>query len=366
VSLTRLMIQNLRNLQAVDIYPSEQVNLFSGLNGSGKTSILEAISILGLGRSFRTHKHKPLIRYEQSSYTLFGQVKNGAAQIPLGVNRQLNGEVSFKAHGSVVSSAAALAGYLPLQIFNADSFQLLDGSPKERRQFIDWLVFHVEPNFFQVWKDHQLCLKHRNSLLRRDRIDSFELESWDQELIGFTERLTDFRKSSLDGFNKTFAELSQEFLGLEGLQLSFYQGWDKGLSYAQALAGAYEGDRNQGFTRLGGHRADLKITLNGLDAADVLSRGQQKLLVTALKIAQGLLFSQLTERKCIYLIDDLPAELDKDHRALLVHWLDTMKTQVFITGVDQHSLIEAWEKTTNVNIKLFHVEQGRVIQQPDH
>lgn len=365
MSLTRLMVQNLRNLQAVDIYPSEQINLFYGLNGSGKTSILEAISILGLGRSFRTHKHKPLIRYEQPAYHLFGRVNDGVTTIPLGVSRQVNGEVSFKAQGSIVSSAAALAAYLPLQIFNADSFHLLDGAPKERRQFIDWLVFHVEPNFFETWKGHQLCLKHRNSLLRHDRIDSFELASWDKELISFTERLTEFRKLSLEPFNQTFAELSRGFLGLENVRLAFYQGWDKELSYAEALAGAYEGDRNQGFTRMGGHRADLKITLNGLPAADVLSRGQQKLLVTALKVAQGLVFSRLSGRKCIYLIDDLPAELDQEHRTLLVKWLRKMDTQVFITGVDRNSLLESWKEAKDIDIKLFHVEQGRVTQQPE-
>src|SRR5690606_12067146 len=99
-------------------------------------------------------------------------------EIALGVNRQSSGEAVFKAGGSTVASAATLAHYLPLQIINADTFQLLEGSPGDRRPFIDWLVFHVEPGFFPAWKDAQRCLKQRNSLLRHDRIDRFEVAIW--------------------------------------------------------------------------------------------------------------------------------------------------------------------------------------------
>ena len=108
--------------------------------------------------------------------------------------------------------------------------------------------------------------------------------------------------------------------------------------------------------------ADLKITVNGQEAAQILSRGQQKLLVCALKIAQGYIFSQLTGRKTIYLVDDLPSELDEKHRDLLAHWLNTMSTQVFITGVEADTLASTWRKLPEVKCKMFHVEQGIVTE----
>lgn len=360
MTLKRLYIQHLRNLDTVDITPAAQVNLIFGENGSGKTSILEAINVLGVGRSFRSHKHKPLINHQQDSFTVFGKVDAGGAEVPVGINRQANGTAVFKANGSVVSSAAALASYLPLQVINSDTFLLLEGSPKIRRQFIDWLVFHVEPKFFQVWKDAQRCLKHRNSLLRRDRIDRFELASWDQELAQASHQIHDFRQSCIDRFCATFYELVQEFVAVEGIQLTYYCGWDREKDYASVLAEGFERDRKQGFTQAGSHRADLRITVKGYPAADVLSRGQQKLLVCALKIAQGYVFSQITQRRCVYLIDDLPAELDEHYRALLVRWLDAMGTQTFVTGVEQQVLLDAWRQLPATEIKMFHVEQGRV------
>lgn len=361
MTLKRLLIQNLRNLHSVDIQLSDRVNLIYGENGSGKTSLLEAINVLALGRSFRSHKHKPLISNGQGEFTIFGRVAaDDGADVPIGINRKMDGTASFKANGNLVNSAAALAVYLPVQVINADTFSLLEGSPQIRRQFIDWLVFHVEPNFFAAWKDCQRCLKHRNSLLRRDRIDGFELSTWNQELVQLTEQIHGYRQACVEQFKITFYELLKEFVNVDGIAISYYRGWDKDKSYLDLLAETQERDIQLGYTHSGSHRADLRITLNGQNAADLLSRGQQKLLVCALKIAQGLVFSRLSNRKTLYLVDDLPAELDEKHRLLLARWLDTMETQVFVTGVEPDILASTWPDKAGRAVKMFHVEQGRV------
>ena len=365
MTLNRLLIQNLRNLEGVDITPSAQVNLIFGENGSGKTSILEAVNLLALGRSFRSHKHKPLIRHQQTSFTVFGKVRvQDGSDVPIGINRTLEGEASFKANGVMVPSTADLAAYLPVQVINSDTFLLLEGSPKVRRQFIDWLVFHVEHAFFPAWRSIQRCLKHRNSLLRRDRIDPFELVPWDKELVLLTEQIHEFRLASFHRFQEVFDELCKEFIKLDGIKLSYYCGWDKDKNYAEVLAAGIERDQRIGYTQAGSHRADLRITIDGQDAAEILSRGQQKLLVCALKIAQGYVFTRITGRKSVYLVDDLPAELDEKHRALLVKWLATMGTQVFITGVERDVLLSSWQDKPEITPKLFHVEHGRVVEAP--
>lgn len=362
MAVERLKIQQLRNLMAVDICPSSQVNLFFGENGSGKTSVLEALYILGLGRSFRSHKHKPLINRDSADFTLFSNLRLDQEVFPLGISRNLQGDLLLKARGEVIASVADLANFLPLQLINADTFLLLDGGPIERRQFLDWLVFHVEPRFFPIWKRQQTCLKHRNSLLRHDRIDQEQLDIWDQELIKLTEQIDQYRSKAFDHFVKQFQLLINEFIQLEELGLSYYSGWNKDKTYAEALMASRDRDLSLGQTHFGSHRADLKISLRALPAADVLSRGQQKLLVCAMKIAQGLVFQALTGRKAIYLVDDLPAELDDRHREKLVFWLDHMQTQVFITGVKESDLRNLWSETGDKQIKVFHVEQGRVLE----
>jgi DNA replication and repair protein RecF len=360
VAVERLKIQQLRNLMAVDISPSSQVNLFFGENGSGKTSVLEALYILGLGRSFRSHKHKSLINRESANYTVFSSLRVDQDILPLGISRNLQGELLLKANGENVDSIADLANLLPLQLINADTFLLLEGGPVERRQFLDWLVFHVEPRFFPLWKNQQTCLKHRNSLLRHDRIDEQQLSVWDIELINLTEKIDQYRFAAFNQFSNQFQLLINEFIQLDGLTLNYYSGWNKEKTYADALLSSRERDIAQGQTHVGSHRADLRIGLDGLAAADVLSRGQQKLLVCAMKVAQGLVFQALTGRKAIYLVDDLPAELDDKHREKLVLWLNRMQTQVFITGVKESDLRLLWKSDGNKEVKVFHVEQGRV------
>lgn len=359
MALTRLAVTNLRNLAQVDIQPSPDVNLIYGANGSGKTSLLESVNLLSMGRSFRSHKIKPLITQNAQELTVFGRLFSKGSELPLGVSRSRSGESQFRVQGRGVESLAELASYLPLQVINADAFTLLEGAPKVRRQFLDWLVFHVEHEFYGVWKSAQRSLKQRNTILRRGRIEGYELTPWDRELVAATERIQLMREACFNKLKAVFEPLVKEFVAIEGLTLGLYRGWEKDTDYQELLAQTLDRDIKQGFTGAGFHRADIRIKINAQSAADVLSRGQQKLLVCALKLAQGRLFEKITGRKCIYLVDDLPAELDEKHRHLLVKWLDKLQTQVFITGVEIEPLLVPWREL-NRDLKLFHVEHGAI------
>ncbi len=362
MSLTRLSVQNLRNISSVDLEPAEHLNIIYGANGSGKTSLLEAISVLSLGRSFRSRKIKSLIQQDSDQLTVFGRLAvDGSADVPLGVRRNREGVGQIKLNGSSVSSASILSEQLPLQIMNGHSFMLLEGSPQVRRQFMDWLVFHVEPGFLAIWKDVQKLLKQRNSVLRRDKIDPLLLAPWDKELSAKTTQLDQLRSRVFNRFLECFQDLVADFIAIEGLKLSYYRGWDREQDYAQALSLGIERDSGLGYTRVGPHRADIRISIMGQPAAEILSRGQQKLLVSALRIAQGVVFQSLTGRRCVYLIDDLPAELDVNFRAVLAGWLDKLGCQVFVTGVERDVIAQAWPENNSKRIKkVFHVEQGRV------
>lgn len=363
MSISSLSITHFRNILSVQIDPSPGVNLLYGANGSGKTSVLEALSVLGLGRSFRSNKYKTLINTELDSLTVFARVERGDTQsTPVGVSRHRNGDASFKVDGSKVTSAAELASHLPIQVINAHTFGLLEGSPKSRRQFIDWLVFHVEPQFYNVWKAAQRCLKHRNSLLRRDRIDRLEIAPWDTELCNLTRQIEAFRQKTMTLFHAEFDKLISEFISIDGLCLHYQRGWDSQLDYSEQLLQGFERDCQSGYTRAGVHRADIRIKVGRQLAVDILSRGQQKLLVCAMKIAQGLVFYRQTGRRCIYLVDDLPAELDPVHRKLLAGWLDKIESQVFVTGVEKNTLVSSWHDIVDVEKRVFHVEHGTVEQ----
>lgn len=394
MTLRRLSVHNFRNLHAVDIELSPQLNIFYGDNGSGKTSILEAISTLSLGRSFRSRKFKTMINYDADAYTVFGRVNLNhdsselATVLPIGVQRDRQGAVLIKKGGQPCASAAELAEALPIRIMNGHSFSLLEGAPLVRRQFLDWLVFHVEHDFYPVWRNYEKCLKHRNSLLRRGKIDSALLTPWDRELIALAERLDCFRQAAFDRLQPVFSRLIEGFEGLEKLSLRYYRGWDAEQDFGTLLDQTRTRDLELGYTLQGPHRADVRIMAGKTAAVDVLSRGQQKIVVSALLIAQGMVYTELRQRRCVYLIDDLPAELDEHFRHTLAGWLLAMGCQVFVTGVEKPPLLAAWQPWSDPRpdagdrnttpavaqaegktlplagkIKVFHVKHGSVEQE---
>lgn len=360
MSLSRLVVTGVRNLQPVTLLPSPRINILHGDNGSGKTSLLEAVHLLGLARSFRSARLTPVIGYELSGCTVFGEVDLDVQRCALGVARERSGEMRIRIDGQNARSAAELADTLPLQLINPDSFRLLEGAPKLRRQFLDWGVFHVEQRFLAVWQRLQQALRQRNSWLRHGTLDGVSQAVWTRELVLASDEIDGFRRHYIQAFKPVFEQTLAALLQLDGLQLSYYRGWDRERSLEDVLSASLDRDRALGHTQAGPQRADLRLRIDGHNAAEVLSRGQQKLVVCALKIAQGHLVAEAKRGRCVYLVDDLPSELDEQHRQALCGLLEQLDCQVFITCVDSNVLQAGWKAETPVS--MFHVEHGRITQ----
>lgn len=360
--LTRLIIKNLRNLEQVELKPHPRLNVIYGKNGSGKTSVLEAVNMLGLGRSFRSHRPKPIINYQADRVTLYGEI-TGARVARVGVEKTRQGDAAIRVDGRNVTSAAELAEHLPVLSLNAGSFELITGPPKPRRQLLDWLAFHVEPSFFKNWRDLQHCLKQRNTLLRRGRISASELEPWDRQLVSLAYEVDAIRRHTFEALLASIEALEELLPDVGQLSFDYRRGWKRGEDYKRLLEDSLEQDLFRGHTQSGPHRADIRITANGENAGDVLSRGQQKVTVAALVVAQGRVFNELTGKQVIYLVDDLPAELDAAHSRKLGQWLAGLDAQVFITGVEKAALTAMWPDEQLAEANGFHVEHGEVEQQ---
>ncbi|MEQ6917880.1 DNA replication/repair protein RecF [Halomonas aquatica] len=356
MSIDRLTFQGLRNLQAVDLKPGPRINLLTGANGSGKTSVLEGIHVLGMGRSFRARQLRHAIAHGADAMTLHGRLV-GEPAVTIGVRRHREGgELELRLSGERLDRVSRLVESLPLQLINPDAFRLLEGPPAGRREFLDWGVFHVKHDFLDTWRRFRRALKHRNALLRHGRISDASLDAWEQELVHWSEQLDEMRRDWVEMFLPVFEDTLRELISLPGLALRYTRGWDSKRGLSDILRQARDTDHQMGFTQQGPQRAELGIRLDKRPAAEVLSRGQQKLVVSALKLAQGRLLEQLTGRTCIYLIDDLPAELDSGHRRVFCKWLERMQCQVFITSVDPEALMDLWEADTH--LAMFHVEHS--------
>ena len=360
--LTRLDIYNVRNLSAVRMTGLGTTCVLYGENGSGKTSVLEAIHMLSLARSFRVSSARSVIRHGDAYCTVYGEVSQpGGGVRGLGVQREKSGLATLKVAGRPVRNVSSLVAELPVLVMNADSFQLLEGPPAGRRRFLDWGVFHVEHEFFAAWQRFQRCIKQRNTLLRRDKLQTEELAAWTRDLAQAGERLTACRRRYFEQLVPIFQAVVAEVLPeCDAVALRFRQGWDSTLPYADALAATAGSDREQGYTHVGPQRAEVVVTVDGHSAADTLSRGQQKMVVCALKLAQGhVLRRQERPMTCTYLIDDLPSELDAAHTRRVCGQLAELGAQVFITCIAHEAMAGMWPAQA-APPQLFHVEQGQV------
>ncbi|MDC9719195.1 MAG: DNA replication/repair protein RecF [Gammaproteobacteria bacterium] len=361
MSIQQLSIQRLRNLSQLDIQFGSGINLLYGLNASGKTSILESIHMLALGRSFRSLKLASVVAQNHTDCLLFAKVQNpqGVA-VSLGMNRRLDGDHSIRLNGEKLSSIAELASLLPIQLIDPNTAGLIEAGPSVRRQYLDWGVYHHNASFFGLWKQAQRLLKQRNSALKCGTMNATVRASFDPGLVEVAEQLNTLRAAYLKLLEPVFFELLAGLVDLPDLKLGYYSGWSANRHYADVLEETLERDLQLGYTQRGPQRADIKLTLHGVNAVERLSRGQQKLVVVALKLAQGKLLSEAKGRKCIFLVDDLAAELDWPHRKEICQQLVNLDTQVFVTSVGPDELTDCWPQ--EVEVSMFHVKHGQVSQ----
>ena len=354
--LERLYIDRVRNLTEQRLTLGPGANFVVGGNGSGKTTILEAISLLSTGRSFRTSTARPLIQHTQPACTVQGRLVGEAVQKELGVRRHRSGEVELRVNGISVASLVELASALPTVLIDTSASDLIVGQPELRRRYLDSTMFHVEQRFLACWRRYHKALRQRNAGLRRGMISGYS--AWCAEVAGSGEVLSALREPVAQHLSQRFARIATTLSpSLSGVDLSFRPGWSRPDTLEQVLRVGLDTDRSQGYTRAGPHRADLRMVVNGRAASEVLSRGQLKLAVVALKAAQAEVMVDMGVSPPVFLVDDLGSELDGPHAAAVCGLLAETGSQVVLTAVAEQELQQYWRGGDQC---LFHVEQGCV------
>lgn len=354
MAIDTLNITQFRNISQARMEFSPSLNIIMGDNGSGKTSLLEAVYLLGFGRSFRCTKIRQVVQHQRDELVLFARIGHDK----IGLSKHITGNTKLRINGDTIRTQATLSKILPVQLIHPDGYGLINGSPRYRRAFIDWGVFHLEPQFQTVMQRFKRLLKQRNVLLKR-KASYYEISIWDKEFVEKAFLINEMRHRYFTQLIPQIDKLLTDFLPEYQFQFELYDGWNSTQPLAEILEANYRRESQMGYTLAGPHKADIRIKAGDRDAAECISRGQQKLLVCALLLAQGEYTYQVLNKPTIYLIDDFAAELDPNKRKLLADYLQRNKAQVFITAIELQML----EGFDLINGHLFHVKQGVVTQQ---
>jgi len=357
VRVTRLRLQDLRCLREVELHPGPGLNLLTGANGAGKTSVLEGLHLMAYGRGFRGRVRDGLVRAGSEALQVFVEWSEaGGERIRRAGLRHSGQSWEGRLDGETVDQLGELCAALMVVSFEPGSHALVSGQSEPRRRYLDWGLFHVEHDFLSLWRRYARALKQRNALLKAGARDG-QLDSWDHELAEAGEPLSRRRAAYLARLQARLPEVMAA-LGpsLGEPRLDYLAGWRSAeLSLADALLVARDRDRSLGHTTVGPHRADWRIGFADKPAQEPLSRGQAKLA------ALGCLMTQAGDCAAerggdwpVILLDDLASELDRDHQRRMLAWLTHSRAQVFITGTEIPAHLATGEAL------WFHVEQGEL------
>ncbi len=372
--INKLTVENVRNLSSVNIPEFKQINVFTGDNGAGKTSVLESLYIASVGRSFRHQQIKPMLNVDSHFLRVYLECTDNTGRLnKLGIERNHKNDYKIRINGEKATTLAHLSRLLPIIVIDSTSFNLLDGASNERRKFLDWGVFHVEHSFYDDWREYAKILKQRNAILKTRPSSYALLKPWDQQLSMFAHKVEQSRHDFLVEFIQKFSEVLNALDSdlNNQLKVAYKNGWGGKYwvsdvndvfsvptqeSIQETLADNFDKDVKYQRTTDGSHRADLQLFFGKQLVKDTFSRGQKKTIVSALKLTQASLVYDHAVHQPIVLLDDMPSELDQIHLDTFFNYLADLNYQMFITGVDRN----VFERLNLKEPLMFHVEHGGV------
>lgn len=347
--LEALSVSNVRCLASAEYLPAAGINLIWGPNGSGKTSLLEAASVIALGKSFLTNRTADLVRFGASGMSVRADTVDRSGSVRVVSVRKERSETRITLDGQPVLASSVLARNLPIMVFNSKAVDLLTESPTNRRALIDRTMFHVEPNYGEVWKRYRQVLRQRNELVRAER--RTEAKYWDEQLAALANSIDAGRRRVVDIINERL-RADAHLPGITELAFEYNSGWNEATSLLEQLGGSWHRDCQVGYTTLGSHRADLSLKAHGRSIARRLSRGQGKFVVCTVLVALAEFIARNTGSPPVILVDDLAAELDDMIRARAVDMIFGLKTQCLFTAIKPDDLPQVRERAES----MFHVE----------
>lgn len=363
MQLHELNVHHFRNYEAQALTLSPKVNVFCGENGQGKTNALEAILMLAVGKSHRTNHDRDLITWNRQEAVIEGRVEShyGARTLRLEL-----GKSGRKAYVNRVqqSKMTDFIGHFQVVLFAPEDLQLVKGSPKERRRFIDVELGQTQPLYLHHLSHYNRALSQRNRLLKTGTYDETMLLAFDEQLaihganivrrrVAFLHELRRFATAIYDDISDGREEFTFTYASTIADETSDASLERLANQFERQLFEHRAQDARMGYTTVGPHRDDLRLSLNGQDVQSFASQGQQRTIALSLRLAEIDFIYQEVGEYPVLLLDDVLSELDDRRQRKLVLSMSE-KVQTVITTTSLFHL----EDELAARSQLFSVASG--------
>ena len=350
--ISNLRIFNIRLFESLDIALAPKFNIFLGKNGAGKTSILESIDLLSRGKSFRCSNVSEIMKQNETNLAVSCSIILSDSEVSLSLARKKSAS-ELKVNSLKAAKWSEITSHLPVISIHPESYLVITGSPSERRKYIDWGLFHVEPSYKNSWSSYMRALKQRNVCLRYKQIT--QARQWHATLCEYGLIINQARLDYIQAIKPLIKQYAEHLNLKSTIDIEYKQGWSLDNELLELLDQELLEDDLPLSTGVGPHRANISLKWDGKKFAATSSRGQQKVLAIAMYLAQSQYMSDNFSKKGVYLIDELPAELDQNTCQKVLSLLVELNSQVVITSVSEHYLKDFVPENT----KWFHVEHNQ-------
>ena len=336
MSIDKVFLKNFRPFSDLKVDLSNKNLLLTGANGTGKTSVLEAINVLITGKSFKTRDLEDCIKDKSRGFLVDLEIIRNKKIFKIRAEKELNKRISRK--GKTGTFSVSKKDLPVIQFIQAKDLRMIEGETELRRDFFNKAMFHVEPKADDEYRSYKKTLSQRNMALKRKASEK-ELKIWNKALIEIGNMLEETQKRFfLNFFKDTLEKKREEKKGkpdfLNTIKVHLNKGWPADLSFGDAIEKSSQKDRALGYTSLGPHRLDLMFYTENKPAKSVLSRGQQKLLILLIFFYFNDVLKSQVETEIIYLIDDITSELDQENLEIVLQQALALNSQLLITAIE--------------------------------
>jgi len=356
--IKKTALQNFLSYTSVECTLDAGLNILVGRNAAGKTNFIESAYFSALGKSARGFKDKELVRWEAKEAQIFLEYQKGNRTHTLGISIDAAGKKRILSDGIPLSKTGELLGNLNVVYFSPDGMKLIKEAPADRRRFLDVALCQQDRLYFYTLMRYNKLLTQRNKLLKNCKSDA-EVTAMNAIIVAkliecqslIVKKRADFLRLLAPAAQDSHAKITD---GKETLALE-YEGDATDENAVSTLSKLYEQnfekDKKQGFTSVGIHRDDIKISAGNIDVRRFGSQGQQRTAVLSLKLAEVALFKKLKGTSPVLILDDVLSELDEKRQRALLNAVSG--TQTIITCTD-------FNKSLAENAVIFRVENGKI------